>query len=58
MNDLIKIAADDISKLRKDDVFRVLEQNDHSARARLAAFICENRPDLSGEVADCLEELA
>lgn len=57
MNDLIKIAADDISKLRKDDVFLVLEQNDESVRYALAGYICERRPDLENEVLECLKEL-
>lgn len=59
----IKIAADDIASLRKVDVFRVLESIradniDGVSRASLALWITVQRPDLSEEVADVLEELA
>lgn len=57
MDKLIKIAADSIETLRQSDVFRVLEQNDTSVRAELAAYIAAKRPDLANEVAECLEDL-
>lgn len=50
----IKIAANSISELRKNDVFRVLEQNND--REALAAYISEKRPDLADEVAEIMEE--
>lgn len=52
----IKIAANDISELRKSDVFRVLEQNGLENRNRLADYISTMRPDLAGEVAEIMEE--
>lgn len=56
MENLIKIAADNIESLRASDVFRVLEQNDSDVRAELAAFISTKRPDLAKEVDDCMTE--
>lgn len=56
VDQLIKIAADNIAELRKDDVLRVLESYP-SRRADLAAFISSNRPELAKEVAEVLEEL-
>ena len=56
MENLIKIAADNIQSLRKSDVFRVLEQNEASVRDELASYISVNRPDLAEEVEDCLSE--
>lgn len=59
----IKIAADNIAALRKVDVFRVIESVrsdniDGVSRASLSRWISVQRPDLSEEVADVLEELA
>ena len=56
MENLIKIAADNVQTLRKSDVFRVLEQNDSDVRSELAAYISTNRPDLAEEVEDCMSE--
>lgn len=58
----IKIAADSIATLRKVDVFRVIESVrpdniDGVSRASLSRWISAERPDLSDEVADVLEEL-
>ena len=60
--DYIKIAADSIATLRKVDVFRVIESVrpdniDGVSRASLSRWISAERPDLSDEVADVLEEL-
>lgn len=52
---LIKIAADSIYKLRKDDVYRVLDQNADS-REDLAAYISQKRPDLAQEVEEVMRE--
>jgi hypothetical protein len=59
----IKIAADTIATLRKVDVFRVIESVrpdniDGVSRASLSRWISAQRPDLSEEVADVLQELA
>ena len=54
----IKIAAENIKLLRSSDVFRVLEQNETGLRQILADYISSSRPDLSEEVAGCLEDLA
>lgn len=59
----IKIAADSIATLRKVDVFRVIESVrpdniDGVSRASLSLWISAQRPDLSEEVADVLQELA
>ncbi|WP_157814388.1 hypothetical protein [Rhizobium sullae] len=57
MSELIKIAADDVSKLRKSDVFRVLDCAG-GERLELALFIIANRPELREEVDECLADLA
>jgi hypothetical protein len=51
----IRIAADDIESLRKADVYRVLDSFPEH-RDALAAYITEHRPDLKGEVDECLDE--
>jgi hypothetical protein len=51
---IIKIAAGDVSKLRRTDVFRVLESCSDHELAGVAAYTVVNRPDLIGEVADYL----
>ena len=53
----IKIAADDITKLRKPDVFRVLDWAPAEHRDRLASHIITKRPDLKAEVDDVISEL-
>lgn len=56
MERLILIAADSIATLRRQDVFRVLDQNSASVRTELAAYISTSRPDLAEEVAEIMEE--
>jgi len=59
LDNCIKLAADDISQLRRCDVFRVLEAADDCAvLAEAVAFIEKARPDLAEEVAECREEIA
>ena len=53
----VKIAAESVEALRECDVFRVLEWN-AAVRAKLAAFLAKARPELAGEIAECLAELA
>jgi hypothetical protein len=55
---ILKIAADDIIKLRRLDVFRVLENCSPDELSRTANYITDNRPDLKAEVEDCLAELS
>lgn len=52
----IKISADNISELRKIDVYRVLDIH-FEHREILARFIIENRQDLQDEVAEVMEVL-
>src|SRR5688500_3530572 len=56
---LILIAADDVSELRRCDVFRVVEAS-YTVRGvepgRLAEWLIEERPDLTQEVAECQAE--
>jgi len=53
----IKIAADDISKLRKTDVHRVLDGAPDERRGHLESWIQKHRPDLSAEVNEVAHEL-
>jgi hypothetical protein len=53
----VKIAADDISKLRKQDVHRLMENATGDRRAKMADYIRQNRPELAGEVQDSLDDL-
>jgi len=53
----VKIAADDISKLRKQDVYRLMENATGDRRAKMADYIRQNRPELAGEVQDSLDDL-
>lgn len=53
----VKIAADDISKLRKQDVYRLMENATGDRRAKMAEYIRQNRPELAGEVQDSLDDL-
>ena len=53
----IKIAADDITKLRKVDVFRVLDSCNVYERKAVSEYITSNRPDLAVEVADSLSDI-
>ncbi|CAB4191860.1 hypothetical protein UFOVP1229_176 [uncultured Caudovirales phage] len=52
-----KIAADDIGKLRKQDVYRLMENATGPRRAKMADYIRQNRPELAGEVQDSLDDL-
>ncbi len=51
----IRIAADSIQKLRKVDVYRVLDTC--SEPDSVAAYIIANRPELSAEVSACPADL-
>lgn len=53
----VKIAADDISKLRKQDVYRLMESATGDRRAKMADYIRQNRPELAEEVQDSLDDL-
>ncbi len=53
----IKVAADDVTKLRRADVFRVLDWTPAENRQVVAEYIKKERPDLAGEVFDVLDEL-
>lgn len=58
-NKYVLISADDISKLRKIDVDRVLEQGAvKEFRQEFADWIKAKRPDLAAEVNDVMAELA
>jgi DNA-binding SARP family transcriptional activator len=54
---LVTIAADSVEKLRKQDVFGVLEWAPRADRSDLASWIIEQRTDLRDEVSSSLEEL-
>jgi hypothetical protein len=58
MENRIKIAADSVQRLRRCDVFRVLEWCPANERAALAEWIVSERADLSNEVAEVMVELA
>lgn len=53
----IKVAADDIASLRKQDVDRVLSEAPAEHRQAVADYIVANRADLAEEVAECMAEL-
>ena len=60
MSRIIKISADDVSKLRGCDVYRVLTQGvggDEDLRGDVAAHVINERPDLVTEVMDALTEI-
>jgi hypothetical protein len=54
MESMIAVAADSLAKLRKVDVFRVLESN--SRNTQLARYIAANRQDLAIEVREVMED--
>jgi hypothetical protein len=54
---LITIAADDISKLRKQDVDRVLRSAPDERRGALESWIIKRRPELAQEVNEVSEEI-
>lgn len=51
----ISVAADDISRLRKPDVYRVMELA--CSKSGIAKYIKRHRPDLESEVDEALLEL-
>lgn len=54
----IKLAADNPSKLRKIDVYRVLaDAQQQELLAEAAEFICKVRPELADEVRSCVDDL-
>jgi hypothetical protein len=57
---LLRVVADDIASLRRCDVGRLLDLAADIGQAELVAvvaFVRARRPDLVGEVEDCLTEL-
>ena len=52
----IRIAADSVEKLRRCDVFRVLDCR-YAEAVQVKEFIIANRPDLADEVEECWQEL-
>lgn len=56
MEHLILIAADNIETLRVCDVYRVLDHNIDEL-TNLANYITNARPDLAGEVAECVADI-
>lgn len=56
----IKIAADDITKLRKQDVYRVLDAAAEHGEETLNVvqdYILKHRPEFLNEVVQCLPEI-
>jgi hypothetical protein len=53
----ITIAADDVSKLRKQDVYRVLDNAPNDKRGYLESWIQKQRPDLSQQVNEDSQEI-
>ena len=47
---IIKIAADDITKLRRSDVERVFDNCSDEELSPTAVWIVQQRPDLAGKV--------
>ncbi len=54
----IAIVADDVSRIRRVDVFRLFDWCDPAERSTLANYVRSERPDLSAEIDSVLEELA
>lgn len=55
----IRIAADNIQSLRKCDVYRILECADMACQIEsVSSYILANRPEFTGEVEECLSDLA
>ncbi len=57
LEQMLKIAADDVEHLRTCDVFRVLDMAYTAQREPLASYIRSKRPMLAGEVDSCLREI-
>lgn len=53
----ITVSADDVGRLRRQDVYRVLEWTGPELRPAVANYVREHRPDLSAEVGAALLEL-
>jgi hypothetical protein len=53
----IAIVADSVAQVRRTDVFRLLDTFEGAERTALARYLRQNRPDLSAEIEDCLDEL-
>lgn len=54
----VKIAADSVAKLRKSDVYRVLESIPQGRRAAVGSVLVMKRPDLEAEVLSSQDDLA
>jgi 8-oxo-dGTP pyrophosphatase MutT (NUDIX family)/alkylhydroperoxidase family enzyme len=54
----VKVAADDVARLRKPDVFRVIDWSPPEHRQAVADYIRTNRPELADEVADVMSDYA
>ena len=54
----IGVAANSIEKLRRQDVYRVLEECPKAHRAEVAKYIARKRPDFADEVYECMIELS
>jgi hypothetical protein len=53
----VTIAADDISQLREQDVYRVLDEAPPEHREAMRDYILENRPEFENEVLGVINEL-
>lgn len=56
MENRVKLVADSVAKLRKQDVFRLLDEN-KDVLTLLSAYIVKHRPDLKAEVDESLDDL-
>ena len=57
---LVPVVADSVEVLRRCDVFRLLQTAAEVGATEcyaMQAYIRANRPDLSAEVADCMEDI-
>jgi hypothetical protein len=58
LESLISLASDNISQLRRLDVYRVLEAADNQyLMSEMAEYLEQNRPDLSFEINDCMMDI-
>lgn len=53
----IKIAANNVKELRKQDVYRVLDSNPAEHMDAIAEHVKKNRPELAGEVDSALSDI-
>lgn len=58
LESFIQIVADSVAKLRRQDVYRLLDVTPREAGPALARYIIENRPDLENEVQECAVDLS